>query len=90
MELEGDAREEHEVERGVCAQDEGEAMDVDEADNEDTGADATDEDMASQEQRGVGVVRERIPETSTPAASAPASTPTPHAGTNPTTTKYSR
>ena len=41
-------------------------------------AGAAGEDMASQEeQRNAGVVRERIPETSTPAASAPASTPTP-------------
>jgi hypothetical protein len=45
-ELEGDAKEEREVEREVRAQDEGEAMDVDETDNEDTGADAEDEEMA--------------------------------------------
>ena len=78
MELGGDAKEEHEVEREVCAQDEGEAMDVDETDNEDTGVDAEDEEMTSQEeQRDAGVVRKRIPETSTAAASASASTSTP-------------
>ena len=88
MELEGDAKEEHEVEREVCAQGEGEAMDVGETDNEDTGADAEDEEMASQEKQcDAGVVRERILETSTPTASAPASIPTPPTGANPTTTK---
>ena len=75
VELEG---EEREVEREVYVQDKGEAVDVDETDNEDTGAGAEDEEMALQEeQRNAGVVRERIPETSIPAASASASTPTP-------------
>ena len=87
----GDTKEEREVEREVCAQDEGEAMDVDETDNEDTGADAEDEEMASwEEQRDAGVVRERILETCTPAASAPAPRSTPPTGTNPTTTKIKR
>ena len=64
MELEGDTKEDREVEREVCAQDEGKAMDVDETDNENTGADPEDEEMASQEeQRDAGVVRERILET---------------------------
>ena len=36
--------------RKVRAQDEGEAMNVDESDNENTGADAEDEEMASQEE----------------------------------------
>ena len=44
---EGGAKEEREV----GAQDEGEAMDVDEIDNEDTGAGAEDEQMASQEEQ---------------------------------------
>ena len=53
-------------------------MDVVETDNEDTGADAEDEEMASQEeQRDAGVIRDRIPETPTPVASALASTSTP-------------
>ena len=78
MEPEGDAKEELQVEREVCAQDEAEATDVDETDNEDTDSYAEDEEMASQEeQRDAGVVRERIPETSILAASAPASTSTP-------------
>ena len=49
-ELEGDAKEKRDVEREVRAQDEGEAMNVDESDNENTGADAEDEEMASQEE----------------------------------------
>ena len=59
MEPEGDAKEEREVEREVCAQDEGGAMDVDETDNEDTGADTEDEEMASQEERLENVSRRR-------------------------------
>ena len=47
--LEGDAKEECDIEREVSAQDEGQAMDVDDSDNEDTGTDAEDEEMASQE-----------------------------------------
>ena len=42
-------------------------MDVDETDNEHAGAGAEDEEMASpqeEEQHGEGIVRERIPETS--------------------------
>ena len=92
-ELEGDEKEEREVEREVRAQGEGEgeggAMDIDETDNEDTGADAEDEEMASpqEERHDEGLVRERIPETSTPVAS---SIPLP--GTNPmmTTVKSKR
>ena len=92
-EPEGEEREvEHEVEREVRAQGEGEgrgvAMSVDEADNEDTGADAEDEEMASpQEEQHDGVVRERIPERFPPVASAPASTSITPTGTNPPTTK---
>ena len=64
--LEGGAKEE----RGeVRAQVEGAAVDVDKTDNDDTGADAYDKEMASQEeQHDEGVVRERILETSTPVA----------------------
>ena len=78
-ELEGDAKEERDVRREVRAQDEGEAMDIDKSDNKHTGADAEDEEMASQEeQHNEGGVRERIPVTPTPVASAPASTYTPY------------
>ena len=50
-------------------------MDIDETDNEDTSADAGDEEMASQdEQHEEGVVKEHCPETSTPATPTPAST----------------
>ena len=53
-------------------------MDIDESDNKDTGADAEDEEMASQEeQHDEGGVRERIPATPTPVDLAPASTYTP-------------
>ena len=83
-EPEGEAREvEREVEREVRAQGEvegrGEAMGVDETENEDTGADAEDEEMASpqEEQHDEGVVRERIPERFPPVGSAPASTSIP-------------
>jgi hypothetical protein len=95
--LEGDAREEREVEREVSAQDEdeGEAMEVDETDNEDLGADAGagDEEMAPPQQEQQRVDSERMPsledhqgnpisETSPPVAPTP--TPT---GTKPTKTK---
>ena len=82
--LEGDAREEREVEREVGAQEdgeggsEGEAMELDETDSEDVGADpdAEDEEMAPpQEQQGVDS-EHPIPESSTPVAATSASTPT--------------
>ena len=79
MEPEGDAKEELQVEREVCAQDEAEATDADETDNEDTGVDAEDEEMASwEEQRDAGVVRERTPETSILAPASTSSPPYPY------------
>ena len=59
-ELEGDAKQEGDVGREVRAEDEGEAMDIDESDNEDTGADAEDEEVASQKE-GLENVSRRHP-----------------------------
>jgi hypothetical protein len=91
--LEGDAKEEREVEREVNAHDEAEAeaeaegMDLDETDSEDVGADpdAENEEMAppQEEQQGVDMEGNPVPVSSTPTS---ASTPTP-TGTKPMKTK---
>jgi len=100
-ELEGDAREEREVEREVNAPGEGqgEAMDVDSTDCEDAGADADaeDEEMALPEEQQQGVDSEPmigledvegnpIPDAPPPVAPTSAPTSTP-TGTKPTKTK---
>ena len=90
--LEGDAKEEREVEREVSAQDvaEAEGMDLDETDSEGVGADpdAENEEMAPpQEERQVADMEgNHVPESSTPIASTPASSSTPP-GTNTMKTK---
>ena len=78
-ELEGGAKEECDIEREVRVQDEGEAMDADGSDNEDTGACAEDQEMASRRSSTTREGLENIfQETPTPVALARASTYTPY------------